>query len=117
MSMGDRIKEKRIEKGLTMEQLADKIGVGKSAVNKWEKGYVENIKRGTIEQLAQALDCTPAYLFEWNESPAQIVADIEYQKKQDATVQRLLAYYELLNPHMKQELLDYALFLEQKSRR
>lgn len=67
MAMGDRIKEKRIEKGLTMEQLADRLGVGRSAVNKWEKGYVKNIKRSTIEKMCLILDCSPAYLFEWSE--------------------------------------------------
>lgn len=45
MEMGERIKQKRQEKGLSMQGLADLLHVGRSAVNKWEKGHVQNIKR------------------------------------------------------------------------
>ena len=62
MNMGERIALKRKEKGLTMEALADMLHVGKSAVNKWEKGYVENIKRETIRDMAKIFDCDPAWL-------------------------------------------------------
>lgn len=41
--MGQRINQKRLEMGLTMEELGKMVGVGASAVNKWEKGNVENL--------------------------------------------------------------------------
>lgn len=62
MEMGEIIKELRIKNDLTMEQLADRLGVGKSAVNKWEKGYVTNIKRPTIKKMAEIFGVSPAYL-------------------------------------------------------
>lgn len=60
--MGRRIKMKRTELGLTMEMLGDILGVGKSAVNKWEKGKVKNIKRSTIAQMANLFDVNPVWL-------------------------------------------------------
>ncbi len=60
--MGRRIKMKRTELGLTMEMLGDILGVGKSAVNKWEKGKVKNIKRSTIAQMAQLFEVSPVWL-------------------------------------------------------
>lgn len=60
--MGLIIHEERIKKGMTMEQLANQLGVGRSAINKWEKGYVQNIKRSTIKKLAEIFGVTPAYL-------------------------------------------------------
>lgn len=60
--MGSRIRQKRLENGMTMEQLANAIGVKASAINKYEKGIVENIKRSTIKDMAVVLDCDPAWL-------------------------------------------------------
>jgi len=60
--MGQRINQKRLEKGLTMEELGKMVGVGASAVNKWEKGNVENLKRSTIQKLADIFNCSPVWL-------------------------------------------------------
>ena len=38
------------------------VGVQKAAINKYETGIVINLKRSTIEKLANALDTSPAYL-------------------------------------------------------
>lgn len=35
MNIGQEIKRLRLEKGMTLEQLGDKCGVGKSTVRKW----------------------------------------------------------------------------------
>jgi transcriptional regulator with XRE-family HTH domain len=66
-SMSQRIKDLRREKGLTLEQVADIVGVGKSTVRKWETGMIANMKRDKISSLAQALGTTPAYLMGWKE--------------------------------------------------
>ena len=65
--MAKRIKELRQEKGLTLEQVADIVGVGKSTVRKWETGMIANMKRDKIADLAKALGTTPAYLMGWEE--------------------------------------------------
>ena len=65
--MAQRIKALRQEKGLTLEQVAAVVGVGKSTVRKWETGMIANMKRDKIADLAKALGTTPAYLMGWNE--------------------------------------------------
>lgn len=60
--MGNRIRIKRTEKQMTMEQLANALGVQASAINKYEKGLVENIKRSTIQQMATIFECDAAWL-------------------------------------------------------
>lgn len=67
MEMGERIKELRIAKGLTQEQLAEKLGLQKSAIAKYENGRVENIKRSNIQALSEILDTSPAYLMGWSD--------------------------------------------------
>ena len=65
--MAQRIKELRKEKELTLEQVADIVGVGKSTVRKWETGMIANMKRDKIASLAKALGTTPEYLMGWEE--------------------------------------------------
>ena len=65
--MAQRIKNLRQEKGLTLEQVADVVGVGKSTVRKWETGMIANMKRDKIASLAKALGTTPEYLMGWDE--------------------------------------------------
>jgi transcriptional regulator with XRE-family HTH domain len=65
--MAQRIRKLRQEKGLTLEQVADVVGVGKSTVRKWETGMIANMRRDKIADLAKALGTTPAYLMGWPE--------------------------------------------------
>lgn len=41
LSIGEKIKELRLEKGLTQMQLANKIGVSQKAVDYWERNVNE----------------------------------------------------------------------------
>ena len=62
MDMSKRIKELRLEKGLTLEQVGNIVGVGKSTVHKWETGMIANMKRDKIASLSKALGVSPSYL-------------------------------------------------------
>lgn len=62
--IGDKIKERRLELGLTLEQVGKAVGVGKSTVRKWETGYIQNMKRDKISLLAQVLNISPADLID-----------------------------------------------------
>lgn len=60
--MARRIKEKRLELGLTQEELGKLIGTQRAAVNKYEAGLVENMKRSTIKQLSLIFNVDPKWL-------------------------------------------------------
>jgi repressor LexA len=60
--MARKIKELRQAKGLTLEQVATVVGVGKSTVRKWETGMIANMKRDKIASLSKALGVSPSYL-------------------------------------------------------
>ena len=66
--MSQKIYELRKQHGLTLEQVADVVGVGKSTVRKWETGMIANMKRDKIALLAKALHTSPAYLMGWEEN-------------------------------------------------
>lgn len=64
MTTGEKIRARRIELNMTMDDLGRAIGVQRSAINKYEKGIITNLKRSTIQALANALDVSPIYLLE-----------------------------------------------------
>ena len=76
MGMAERIKERRKIMGYTQEELADKLGLQKSAIAKYENGRVENIKRSVIERMANVLECSPTYLMGWGDSSHIIQAPL-----------------------------------------
>ncbi|MEJ7167416.1 XRE family transcriptional regulator [Staphylococcus capitis] len=66
------IKSRRKELNLTLEQVGDLVGVGKSTVRKWETGDIENMKRDKIVKLAKALRVSPSYIMGIEEEQPQI---------------------------------------------
>lgn len=60
---GARIKARRESQGLSRQGLADKVGVSRQSVIKWEesKGAVE-ISRARLSALARALKCSEAHI-------------------------------------------------------
>ena len=57
-----RIKALRLSHNLTMEVLAEKLGVSKSTIAKWENGYVENMRQDNIMKLASLFNVPPTYI-------------------------------------------------------
>ncbi len=68
-NLGNLIKELREKQGMTLEELGDKVGVGKSTVRKWENGMIQNMRRDKIAKVAAALGVSPAFLLGWTEEP------------------------------------------------
>lgn len=69
MTTGEKLKKLRLEHQLTLEQVGDAVGVGKSTVRKWENGIIANMKRDKIASLAKVLHTTPAYIMGWTDNP------------------------------------------------
>lgn len=59
MNIGEMINKRRLELGLTLEEVGNIVGVSKSTVKKWENGYISNMKRDKIELLSKALKMNP----------------------------------------------------------
>ena len=62
MALKDKLKEKRIENELTLEEAAKKLGVSKPTLHRYESGVISNIPSDKIESLAKIYNTTPAYL-------------------------------------------------------
>jgi transcriptional regulator with XRE-family HTH domain len=63
-----KIYQLRKERGMTLEEVGNIVGVGKSTVRKWETGMIANMRRDKISLLAKALGTTPAFLMGWDDN-------------------------------------------------
>lgn len=75
MAIGDRIKKRRIEIGLSVDQLADKIGKNRATVYRYESKEIEKFPIDVLSPLAEALCTTPAYLMGWDDTPTAYNSD------------------------------------------
>lgn len=65
--IGKVIHDLRLAKGMTLEEVGNIVGVGKSTVRKWETGMIANMKRDKISKLARALGISSSVLMEWDD--------------------------------------------------
>ena len=69
MRIGDRIKNRRIDLGLTVDEIAAALGKNRATVYRYESNAIENFPTTVLEPLADVLETTPAYLMGWTEDP------------------------------------------------
>lgn len=96
--LADKIRSLRAKHNLTLEQVANQVGVGKSTVRKWETGQIENMRRDKIAKLAMALHTTPAYLMGWEESPGIPSKPLDLESYTSIFIDRLAKTVENANP-------------------
>jgi repressor LexA len=65
-TIGEKIKKIRLQRGLTIEQLAEKVGVSPSTISKYEKGKL-GIDIDRLLEIAKALEVDPNVFFEGEE--------------------------------------------------
>ena len=91
MEMGELIKNLRIKKGLTQQELGNLLGLKKAAINKYENGTVENIKRSIIQKMAEIFDVSPAYLMGWEDEKKENKSNFNpniITKKDEKSIQK-----------------------------
>lgn len=84
------LKERRLELGLTLEEVGDIVGVGKSTVRKWEQGMISNMGRDKIVSISKALKISPLDI-------------LEIEAKDN-----IYTIYNQLNPHRQTKVYNFA---------
>jgi transcriptional regulator with XRE-family HTH domain len=101
---GERIKKRRIELGITQDELAHRIGFeSRSAITKIEKSD-RNLNQSKIKLIADALQTTQDYIMGWGEE----------QTTDQADIQILIEYYSGMTESSRDALLNYAKFLSKQ---
>ena len=96
MTKGERISEMRDRRGIGQTELADKVGISKQTLYKYENNIVTNIPSDKIEAIADALNVSPAYIMGWASDP-EIKAE-----------SRLLSAFHKMDATDRADLVKYA---------
>lgn len=114
MDVGALIKQARTEKGYTQEELAEKVGVKKSAVAKWENGRVSEIKRSNLKKLSEALGLNPNKLLGDIELDPISVADELADIYLDVELRKMIAEYQKLDNQKQAQVREYVHLLSKQ---
>lgn len=112
MTIGDRLKKKRLECQISQTDLAAKVGITKQSLYKYEKGIITNIPSDVIEKLADALECSPAYIMGWN-------LQVDVTPKREELSPEIIAYATKLMelpPDVREKLMQMLEVLQDKKK-
>lgn len=111
MEIKDIIKSKRLELGLTLDEVAKIVGVSGATISRWETGDIKNMRRDKIGDLAKALQTTPSVIMGW-EKPEKnkglLVCEEIQQYEKDSTQAEINKAIGELNQEGKEKVLEYA---------
>lgn len=79
MKVGDRIRAKRQDLGMSVDELAARLGKNRATVYRYEKGDIENMPVNVLEPLAEVLQTTPAYLMGWTPDAYDWERDLDHR--------------------------------------
>lgn len=125
MTVGEKIKAIRIDKGYTQKKLGELTGIAESTIRRYELGKL-NPKKETIERIANGLGVTPFELLgaEWfdiqigAEGLAQLREDVasvrDMREETNGAMQVLLNAFATLNKTGQEKALEYILDLAEQ---
>lgn len=106
MKIGKNISSRRNELGMSVDELASKIGKSRATIYRYENGDIENMPVSIIEPLAKALKIDPLILLDIEDNNDFTVQDLSPAKKEamdkllacnDRMCDRVSAYIDVLN--------------------
>ena len=75
IDVGSRIKRIREEKGISVIELAEKLGVSRATIYRYENNEIIKFPIGIVIPIAEALHVSPGYLLGWTEDPGESKPD------------------------------------------
>ena len=111
-TIGERIKNLRVLSGMSQEELGNRVGVQRAAINKYEKGSVTNIPIATIEKIAQTFDVSPTYIVGWDNTESNpLSAEVKVlqgvKRFYGKEVVEIIEQYVHLNPTGKKRVIQH----------
>lgn len=67
MTIADRIRNRRLELGLSVDDLAARLNKNRATVYRYESNYIKTYSADVMEALAAALETSPAYFYGYDD--------------------------------------------------
>lgn len=108
--IGNRIKQARDIRNMSLQDIANSIGVARSTVQRYEKGTINKIKLPVVESIANALNVKP----DWIIGKTDIMTEYKKPVKTDIRLQKILDSYNSMDNTGKDALVEQAEFIQSK---
>ena len=112
---GEQMKKRRKQLNMSADELAEKLGVSRSTIFRYEKGDIDKVPAEYIDKLAKALSTTPAYLMGWEENLETNTDFIPKMRSNPNIVEHVKLLIELSESD-KKSVFDMIEFLHKKGR-
>lgn len=71
MNVGERIKLRRKELKISADTLAERVGVSRSTIFRYERGDIEKVGPEVLKKISETLNISPADLMGWEDEAEQ----------------------------------------------
>ncbi len=106
MSLGKRVRERRTQKGMTQQRLADEVKMAQATIWRIEAGIIKQLKSEALKRLAQVLGVRTDYLVGSVDKPtADDVID------SDSTAGRVFRDFDTLTKAEQEEVENFVRFV------
>lgn len=108
MNVGNRIKKRRTELGLSVEDVAKMLNKNRATIYRYESNDIENLPLSILEPLAKILQTTPAFLMGWE------VSEKNFDNSTDDEFLYLVGKFSAENDEFKKRIIKAMLQLKDR---
>lgn len=105
--IGNRIHDRRVQLGLSVDEVAIKLGKNRATVYRYENSDIESVPINVVYELSKILDVDPSYLAGWPEKTKNEPAP----SNRDELINEVCSVVSCLSAEKQAELLRYARYL------
>lgn len=115
LRVGKNIRNQRQTVGMTLKEVADKVGITEATYQKYEAGNINRVDVEMLEKIANAIKCRASALTEWENGEHEAYND-NVKAKRLAKHNRLYEQLTFENQKIIDEQIKYMIY-QQKSRK
>ena len=98
----ERMKNRREELNMSYQTLSEKVGISKSTLQRYETGFIKNMPVDKLEDIANALNVSPAYLMGWEtEEPTTLAAHFDGDEYTEDELEEIRHFAEFVKNRKK----------------
>ena len=106
MTIAERIRNRRLELGLSVDDLANRLQKNRATVYRYESSYIKSYSPEVMDSLAKALQTTPAYFYGYDESDPSEKSQSDVQSIHHPEIRLLATRMDRLPKEQRDQALD-----------